>query len=92
MAFPPPNNGSPRQSLPIPASTQWSGMTHSSGDPTGRSFPRQSSFQAVRWANSNSSLAAGLGGSAGPVDVNNAMGTEASYAQGYVRQSLIEPH
>ena len=93
MAFPPPNNGNapPRQSLPIPSAGQWSGLSSMSGDTSGRSFPRQSSFQApVRWpsmnANANMNATGGSSSRAGIANGYNEVmpSIETSFAQGYV--------
>jgi len=75
MAYPTPNNGPSGQSQPIPGSGQWSGMNQSSGSGTGRSFPRQSSFQSVRWANGTPSTG---------MAVDSMQGTDPSFGQAYV--------
>lgn len=75
MAYPTPNNGPSGQSQPIPGSGQWSGMNQSSGSGSGRSFPRQSSFQSVRWANGTPSSG---------MAVDPMQGTDPSFGQAYV--------
>jgi hypothetical protein len=56
-------------------------MNPISGNATGRSFPRQGSFQSVRWANGTDSPGRGYGaaGSADPMQV-----TDPSFGQAYV--------
>jgi transcription factor SFP1 len=77
MAYPTPNNDPSGQSQPIPGSGQWSGM-HQGGGP-GRSFPKQSSFQSVRWANGPPSIGTAI---------DSMQGTDPSFGQAYVDDEL----